>query len=96
MQQTWDDGYLDQNIENVFKRLHKVLVLIVEGNGSNDLVESKRGVKNKNIKLPDTLANDHSPEATTSDINILPLFFDLEGDLEDEANEENEFEGMGV
>jgi len=28
--------------------------------------------------------------------NILPLVFDLDKDLEDEANEENEFEGMEV
>ena len=40
---TWINGFLDKIILKVFKRLEKVLCLINEGQGSNDLVETKRG-----------------------------------------------------
>ena len=39
------------SINNVFIRLQKVLCLINEGDGGNDLVETKRGVKNKDLKF---------------------------------------------
>ena len=38
---TWNNGHLDEMITKVFLRLKKVLVLIVEANGKNDLVEQK-------------------------------------------------------
>ena len=52
--QTWNDGLLDESIRNVFKRLRKVLVLIVEGGGSNKLVKIKRGKKHDALTLPPT------------------------------------------
>lgn len=53
--QTWEEGHLDIAISNVYKRLKPVLCNIVEANNANDLVESKRGVKHKNIKVEDIL-----------------------------------------
>ena len=48
---TWLNDSLNTSIKNVFLRLEKVLCLISEGDGANDLVETKRGVKNKNLKF---------------------------------------------
>ena len=48
---TWNDDSLDRSINNVFIRLQKVLCLINEGDGGNNLVETKRGVKNKDLKF---------------------------------------------
>ena len=42
---TWVNGCLDDVISKVFKRLKKVLCLINEGEGGNDLVETQRGPK---------------------------------------------------
>ena len=42
---TWVNGSLDDVISKVFKRLKKVLCLINEGEGGNDLVETQRGPK---------------------------------------------------
>ena len=42
---TWGNHTLDEVISKVNKRLEKVLHLIKEGEGSNELVESKRGKK---------------------------------------------------
>jgi len=44
-------GHLDRMIEKVFERLSKVLRLINKGRGGNDLVETKCGVKNEDMKL---------------------------------------------
>ena len=46
--ETWNNGHLDGTISKVFKPLQKVLVLVVEGKGTNNLVEKKR---EKNIKI---------------------------------------------
>ena len=50
--QTWNHGHLDTMIAKVCKRIEKVLVLIVEGKGKNDLVETKRGKKFADLDLP--------------------------------------------
>ena len=47
----WDDGTLYDVIGRVWSRLRNVLVLIKEGNGRNDLAESKRGKKFCNLDL---------------------------------------------
>ena len=52
---TWVDGHLDHAITKVFLRLKPVLCNILEANGANDLVESKRGLKNKKIKIEDVI-----------------------------------------
>ena len=48
---TWEDGDLDGVIAKVYRRLKPVLCNIIEANGANDLVESKRGVKHQKIKV---------------------------------------------
>ena len=50
--QTWKTGKLDDTITKVHDRLKIVPSLIVEGNGANDFVETKRGVKWRNTTLP--------------------------------------------
>ena len=52
---TWNDGHLNHSITKVFLRLKPVLCNIIEANGANDLVESKRGIKHKNLKLEDVI-----------------------------------------
>ena len=47
----WTEGDLDDSITKVFDRIKRVLVLINEGNGANDLVETKRGVAHDDIKF---------------------------------------------
>ena len=49
---TWNHGHLDDMITKVFNRLRNVLVLIVEGKGKNDLVETKRGKNFYMLDLP--------------------------------------------
>ena len=39
----WTDGDLDDVITKVFDRIKRVLVLINEAKGGNDLVETKKG-----------------------------------------------------
>ena len=48
---TWNNGGLDNLISSVFKRLEWVVCLINEGEGSNNLVETKWGVKYVDIKF---------------------------------------------
>ena len=63
----WTDGDLDDVITKFFDRIKRVLVLINEGKGGNDLVETKRGVEHVDIKFNYTLnlkniakANEHT------------------------------------
>ena len=51
--ETWANEELNEQIQNVFKRLQKVLVLILEADGGNDLVETKRGKKFETLDLTD-------------------------------------------
>ena len=55
---TWNDGHLDDCICKIFNRLERVLILTNEGEGGNDLVESKRGKSNKDIKFDYELNSD--------------------------------------
>ena len=66
VQDTWDNGHLDEVITKVFERLRNVLVLIHEANGKNDLVETKRGKKFRNLDLPETDEPDILPEPCTA------------------------------
>ena len=47
----WTSAKLLHMLTKVFQRLHKVLVLVAQAKGKNDLVESKRGAKFKNLDL---------------------------------------------
>ena len=48
---TWDCDNLNNVISKVFDRLEKVLCLINDGWGSNNLVENKRGLKYEGLKF---------------------------------------------
>ena len=59
---TWnnDKNLSDDVINRVRKRLRNVLALIVEGDGGNDLVETKRGKEIRNLEIsPQFLANNY-------------------------------------
>ena len=45
-------------ITKVYDRLRNVLALIIEGDGANDLVETKRGIKWKKMDLPEEKENE--------------------------------------
>ena len=47
----WNEVDMDEIIGKVFKKIGKILALINEGEGSNDLVESKRGVKYESLYI---------------------------------------------
>ena len=58
---TWNnDKKLSDVINRVWKRLRNVLALIVEGDGGNDLVETKRGKQFRNLEIsPEFLGNNY-------------------------------------
>ena len=80
-------------LPSVFNRLHKVLVLVVEGEGSNDLVESKRG---KKYKMLDTWCLPGGEEERKESIQlkmetdatdvVAPVASDFEIDVDNEMN----------
>ena len=75
---------LDRSIQNVFNRLKKVLVLIIEGNGSNELVETKRGKQTVRADLPEAAEEVQNEELP----NILPpvsLLQDFDDEDEDDV-----------
>ena len=67
-----------------------MLVLIVEGNGSNDMVEKKRGKKFWNLDLPINFRNsteEQAIDAATDAAGDSNAFFDLVVDAEDSDEE---------
>ena len=86
---SWEDGNLDHSITKVFLRLKPVLCNILEANGSNDLVESKRGKKYANIKMEDTL-RDMQKSNSEETMNLQDaIIFDQE-DVQEDLDFEDE------
>ena len=58
----------------VYDRLEKAPVLIIEGNGSNDLVDQKRGKKQRTLDMSsvEDLMNDDVPSEQSQ-----PQYFDV-------------------
>ena len=87
--ETWEKGHLDSIIENVFGRIKKVLVLIVEGKGSNKLVETKRGKKHILEHLPpEENAAEDEQRRNESAASLAPppvIDFSVEYDDEDDG-----------
>ena len=86
----WENGNLDHSITKVFLRLKPVLCNILEANGSNDLVESKRGKKYANIKMEDVLVDmktSNSEEAMNLQDVVLFDQEDVQEDLDFEDGE---------
>ena len=69
--ETCEKGKLNELITKVFNRLKNVLVVIVEGNGWKELVESKQGKKFRNLDLSiEQLNNIHHEIEDDIDDNI--------------------------
>ena len=87
---TWNNGYLDDIITNVFNRIQNVLSLIIEANGGNDLVETKRGKKFRNMDLPRE-QGDVQPVTTQATATTAPTIepppesYDLLSDEDDDV-----------
>ena len=76
MEEAWN-GYLSQEaLSNVYKRLIVVLVCIVDDNGGNRLVESKRGKLFRDATIIDLTDEDDQNDPIQPD----SLEFDLEED----------------
>ena len=60
----WREGNMNRVITNVFDRIKRVLNLINEGEGGNDYVETKRGVKFENMKFDYNLNTEHMSNNT--------------------------------
>ena len=71
---TWSEDALTATIGKVFERLHNVLCLMNDGYRSNDLVETKREVKNRDMKM------DQNKNSDIFNINL-----DYSDDEEDEC-----------
>ena len=68
---TWANGQLDKVIEKVFDRLKRVLFLITEAKGINDLVETKLGKKSQDLNLPiDLTMEEDTPDLVPK---LLPI-----------------------
>ena len=72
--QMWNEGHLDEMITKVYKRLKKVLVLIAEARGKNDLVETKRGKKFQDLDLPIDLTEDDTPELVAELLSAAEMY----------------------
>ena len=87
---TWDNNDLDEMITKVYKRLKKVFVLIKMANGGNDLVETKRGKKFKNLDMNsiEQLTSGLPESTTTNDEIAVPQYFDIiDEDCSDDDDE---------
>ena len=95
--ETWEKGKLNELITKVFNRLKNVLVLIVEGNGGNELVESKRGKKFRNLDLPieqlNNINNDNEDEDVIDDSIEQFLDEDGMGNYQDNDNNNEHING---
>ena len=72
----WESEDLTCVISKVYDRLKKVLILIVEGNGGNDFVETKRGKKWKNLDTKpviDLINDDNLPVVNENEINYFDI-----------------------
>ena len=67
--EAWDHGLSSKAFNNVFGRLKVVLRCILDDNGGNTLVESKRGKLFREATIP----NDFEPEDSIATMADLPL-----------------------
>ena len=85
--EAWNaDNNFDVVVGKVFNRLQNVLVLILEGNGSNHLVEKKRGKQFRNLDLPQVLGaeqNNNQQQVVDAGQHEDQVFYDLILDEDD-------------
>ena len=96
---SWNNRNLSTALSKVFERLKRVLCLIVEGNGKNDLVESKRGKKEPDrdirtdedlrLKLDEFFSNNNKTDKNNTTNNSLPCDYIYDSILEDEEDEDD-------
>ena len=67
--ETWEKGELNEVITKLFNRLKIVLVLIIKGDGGNDLVETKRGKGVCNLDLTTEELDDINIDDYQNNIN---------------------------
>ena len=80
----WESEDLTVVISKIYNRLRKVLILIVEGNGGNDFVETKRGNKWKNLDTKpviDLINDDNLPVVNENEINYFDI---IDEDMSDD------------
>ena len=65
----WEKGELNEIITKVFNRLKIVLVLIIDGDGGNELVETKRGKDYFNLDLTTKELDDINIDDYQNNIN---------------------------
>ena len=82
---TWENNDLTLQLTNIFNRLAKVLSLIIEGKGGNDLVEISRGKKAtvRNIRT-DAVLRTIIEECKQSIANQNEHNVEIEEDVDDE------------
>ena len=73
--ETWEKGELNEVITKVFNRLKKVLVLIIEGDGGNELVETKRGKGFCNLDLTTEELDDINIDDYQTNINNRQIIY---------------------
>jgi len=85
----WRNASITEAIGRVWGRLRNVLVLIQKDEGGNNLVETMRGKKFRNLDLPADFFDTISSTPTTN-VAITPVttYLDLEDDDSDDEEEE--------
>ena len=73
--ETWEKGELNEVITKVFNRLKKVFVLIIEGDGGNELVETKRGKGFCNLDLTTEELDDINIDDYQNNINNSQIVY---------------------
>ena len=87
---TWNNyNKLQDVIGRVWGRLRNVLVLVKEGNGGNDKVETKRGKEFRKFDLPETIPiGTETNAAVGTNINTaIPIALDIDYDYDDVDDE---------
>ena len=73
--ETWEKGELNEVITKVFNRLKIFLVLIIEGDGGNELVETKRGKGFCNLDSTTEELNDINIDDYQNNINNRQIVY---------------------
>ena len=92
--ETWNnDADVTDVINSVWNRLRNVLALIVEGGGGNELVETKRGKKFRNLEVSqEFLENNYVATALATAAAATDALTLRRNDLEDSDNDDEDFD----
>jgi len=90
VKEVWESADLQQAFSNVWQRLGRVLRLIEEDDGGNDLVETKRGKKWSALDQPlpgEAPAGEEASAASAASVSVQHVVDLLEDDEDDEFEE---------